>query len=93
MGFSMENRRICSGLSGLCFLLASTVGSAHELWLDSEKFQYEIGDKVKMSLINGTKFDGVNLPYFTRRVSELYYLIDTRVDATSRLGICPPFNR
>ncbi|MGB0252119.1 MAG: hypothetical protein ACPGAG_09250, partial [Paracoccaceae bacterium] len=69
----MENRRICSLLFGLCLLLASTVASAHELWLDSEKFQYEIGDKVEVSLINGTQFDGVNLPYFTRRVSELYY--------------------
>ena len=67
---------MCSGLSGLCFFLASTVASAHELWLDSEKFQYEIGDKVEVSLINGTKFDGVNLPYFTRRVSCLLYTSD-----------------
>ncbi len=89
----MENRRICSGLSGLCLLLASTVASAHELWLDSEKFQYEIGDKVEVSLINGTQFDGVNLPYFTRRVSELYYSIDTRVEATSRLGDLPAFQQ
>jgi len=89
----MENRRICSGLSGLCLLFASTVASAHELWLDSEKFQYEIGDKVEVSLINGTKFDGVKLPYFTRRVSELYYSIDTRVEATSRLGDLPAFQQ
>ena len=89
----MENRRICAGLSGLCFFVASTVASAHELWLDSEKFQYEIGDKVEVSLINETKFDGVNLPYFTRRVSELYYSIDTRVDATSRLGDLPAFQQ
>ena len=93
MGLIMENRRICSGLSGLCLLLASTVASAHELWLDSEKFQYEIGDEVEISLINGTKFDGVNLPYFTRRVSELYYSINTRVDATSRLGDLPAFQQ
>ena len=93
MGLYMENRRICSGLSGFCLLLASNVASAHELWLDSEKFQYEIGDKVEVSLINGTQFDGVNLPYFTRRVSELYYSIDTRVDSTSRLGDLPAFQQ
>ena len=89
----MENRRICSGLSGLYLLFAATVSTAHELWLDSEKFQYEIGDKVEISLINGIQFDGVNLPYFTRRVSELYYSIDTRVDATSRLGDLPAFQQ
>ena len=93
MGLYMENRHICSRLFGLCLLLASTVASAHELWLDSEKFQYEIGDKVEVSLINGTQFDGVNLPYFTRRVSELYYSIDTRIDATSRLGDLPAFQQ
>jgi hypothetical protein len=89
----MENRRICSGLSGLCLFLASTAASAHELWLDSEKFQYEIGDRVEVSLVNGTQFDGVNLPFFTRRVSELYYSIGTRVDATSRLGDLPAFQQ
>jgi len=89
----MEYRRICSGLSSLCLFLISTVASAHELWLDSESFQYETGDKVEISLINGTKFDGVNLPYFTRRVSDLYYSINTRVNATSRLGDLPAFQQ
>jgi cobalt/nickel transport protein len=71
----------------------STVTSAHELWLDSENFQYENGDKVEISLMNGTNFDGVNLPYFTRRVSDLYYSINTRVNATSRLGDLPAFQQ
>jgi len=89
----MENRRICSGLSGVYLLIASTAVTAHELWLDSEKFQYEIGDQVEVSLVNGTQFDGVNLPYFTRRVADLYYSIDARVDATSRLGDLPAFQQ
>jgi hypothetical protein len=89
----MLNKRIGLGLSGLLLLFTSTIASAHEFWLDTDRFQYEIGEKVKVSLVNGTKFDGVNLPYFTRRVSDLYYSIDGRIDATSRLGDLPAFQQ
>lgn len=86
-------RRIMFSLSSLCLFFAPSINDAHELWLDSVKFQYDIGDKVEISLINGTSFDGVNLPYYTRRVLELYYVIEGRVDATSRLGDLPAFQQ
>jgi len=56
-------------------LLATALPStAHELWIEPQSFEAEIGAPVNAALINGQNFEGTSLAYSTRSIERLEML-------------------
>ena len=49
-------------------MLPMSSASAHELWLETESWQSEVGEEIFFHIVNGEDFSGVNLAYFPNRV-------------------------
>ncbi|MGR3759361.1 DUF4198 domain-containing protein [Roseobacteraceae bacterium NS-SX3] len=52
-------------LAGL--LLLASLASAHEFWIEPEKYQVAEGAQVSAQLLNGQMFKGAKIPYFPQR--------------------------
>ncbi|MGB7316529.1 MAG: DUF4198 domain-containing protein [Planktotalea sp.] len=67
---------------------------AHEFWIDSKKFQVEIGENIAAFTKNGQNFKGIDLAYFTKRAARF-----DRIDSNgtnpvrARLGDSPVFDK
>ena len=48
--------------------------SAHEFWLNPQKYQVQSGDTVRVEFRNGEKFSGAQLAYFDRSTTRLQVL-------------------
>lgn len=85
-------RCVIVALSILC--LTSVPARSHELWLDAEKYQVEIGEKIDVSVRNGENFKGISLSYFPKRFVDFYWTQNdaTRHAAKSRAGDSPAFS-
>jgi len=68
--------------ASMTFVAAPLV--AHEFWIDSKKYQVEIGENIAAFTKNGQNFKGVDLAYFTRRV-----VLFDRIDADGRMAVVP----
>ena len=63
---------------------------AHELWLDSKKFQLPEGENVEIELRNGQNFKGINLSYFKKWVKQFFWVQNgERHNVKSRIGDIP----
>lgn len=63
---------------------------AHEHWIEPERFEVELGDKINASLKNGENFFGAKFPYFSNRFERFEYFVDgTRNTVEGRDGDFP----
>ena len=76
---------------GLVFGLSSAVSAqAHEFWLLPEDFTVEDGAQIRVSLRNGEKMKGIELPYLPGSVARFEMVTgDTITPIVGRLGDMP----
>ncbi|TMM55590.1 DUF4198 domain-containing protein [Sulfitobacter sabulilitoris] len=68
----------------------ATLATAHEFWLDPEKYQVDIGAPVIANLRNGQEFEGISLAYFPNRFTRFDIAIgDLMGPVPGRLGDQP----
>jgi uncharacterized GH25 family protein len=74
-------------ISTLLLLTFITVLSAHEFWLQPDKFIYERGEPINIRLNVGENFEGENWSGDTSRIKSLnFYYGNVRDDLTSAMG-------
>ena len=79
-------------LSVWCAISAS-IATAHEFWIEPERYQVAADDKIVARFKNGENFEGVNLGYFDRRTQRYELASGGRVaPVTPRLGDNPALN-
>lgn len=81
-------------LGTLFFLSFATSAASHEFWIEPQDFQVETGANVTADLINGQKFSGIDLAYFSKRVVLFDKILDgTRSPVIARAGDSPAFDK
>lgn len=72
------------------FIGLSTPLSSHELWLEPDRYQAQIGEDIGINLRNGENFSGITLSYFKKRIEQFYWSQgDTIAEIRSRSGDIP----
>ncbi len=73
----------------VCCLLFPSIGTSHELWIDSQQFQVEKAQEFVGELKNGENFEGIRLPFFERQFEQLSYDISELSPVLGRDGDLP----
>lgn len=71
---SWSPKLIRKSLPLIFLLFYATRVFAHELWIEPETFEAQIGGAVNAALVNGQNFEGRSLAYATRSIERLEYL-------------------
>ncbi|WP_147105462.1 DUF4198 domain-containing protein [Tateyamaria sp. syn59] len=70
--------------------ICATIATAHEFWIEPERFQVPPSAQVVAHLKNGEEFEGVNLAYFEKRIARFDVVIgDTVRPVQARMGDSP----
>ncbi|MGR3623073.1 DUF4198 domain-containing protein [Pseudophaeobacter sp.] len=91
---NLSVRSIVSALPVASFLAALTgavaPASAHEFWIEPEKYQVNSDDSLKLGLRNGQMFKGARLPYFANRTRRFDWIQgDQLTPYQGRMGDMP----
>ncbi|MEM8656304.1 MAG: DUF4198 domain-containing protein [Pseudomonadota bacterium] len=72
-----------------CVICAASA-TAHEFWIEPERFQVPPSGQIIARLKNGENFEGVNMAYFERRISRFDVVVgDTIRPVEARMGDNP----
>ncbi|WP_299686755.1 DUF4198 domain-containing protein [uncultured Tateyamaria sp.] len=76
-------------LTGWCAIFAS-IATAHEFWIEAERYQVPAGQNIVARFKNGETFEGVSLSYFDRSTQRFELVTDgVAAPVTPRLGDNP----
>ncbi|KIC48730.1 DUF4198 domain-containing protein [Tateyamaria sp. ANG-S1] len=70
--------------------ICATSATAHEFWIEPERYQVPPSAQIVARLKNGEEFEGVNLSYFERRIARFDVVVgDTIRPVEARMGDNP----
>jgi len=73
--------------------IVGTIATAHEFWIEAERYQVPPSEQIVARLKNGQEFEGVDLAYFERRIARFDVVVgDTIRPVEARMGDNPALN-